>query len=162
MPGSKGYTVQARLGYMSEKERVSPPREERRIDREVFTSGQSHDAPVGLELTSETSEAGKTIVRAVFHADVRTLPFIEKAGVRAEKLSFLLALLDLEGNFVSGKEGAMEFALTQATFERLQGTRLDASLQIELPPAGAYRLRVLIDEANGGKMTEATQPLQAK
>jgi VWFA-related protein len=159
VPGGKGYTIQARLGYMSQKE---TPRQERKIDREVFTSGQSQDAPVGIDLTAEPSATGGTVLRAVFHADVRTLPFVEQAGVRSEKLSFILAFLDKDGNFISGKEGAMEFALKQSTFDRLQGTRLDANLQLEMPPAGTYRLRVLIEEANAGKMTEATKPVQVK
>jgi VWFA-related protein len=162
VPGGRGYTIQARQGYMSEKKSAAPSREERKIDREVFASDESRDVPVGLELTSEPSPSGANILRAVFHVDVRTLPFVEQSGVRTEKLSFLLALLDKDGNFVSGKEGSMEFALKQGTFDRLQGTRLDASLQLEMPPAGTYRLRVLVEEANGGKMTEATRPLQAK
>jgi VWFA-related protein len=162
-PGVKGYTIEARLGYMSVDESPNaPPKQERKIDREVFTAGQSHDAPVGLDLTYEPAASGGNILRAVFHADVRTLPFVEQAGVRSERLSFLVALLDQDGNFVTGKEGAMDFALKQPTFERLQGTRLDASLQLEMPPAGTYRLRVLIEEGNGGKLTEATRAVQVK
>ena len=43
VPGRKGYEIQARKGYMSEKK--SAPKEERKIDREVFTTSQAHDAP---------------------------------------------------------------------------------------------------------------------
>jgi VWFA-related protein len=154
VPGGKGYSIQARKGYTSEKE--SAPREERKIDREVFTTTLVNDAPVSLDLTLEPNVAGGNILRAVYHVGVKALPFVDQSGVKADKLSFLLVVLDKDGNFISGEQGAMEFALKQATFERLRDTRLDASLRLEMPSrAGTYRLRVLIEEANGGKMTEA-------
>ena len=83
--------------------------------------------------------------------------------MRTDKLSFLLVILDKDGNFVSGEEGGMEFAFKQTTFQRLRDQRLDPSLKLEMPAAaGAYRLRVLIEEANTGKITEATQPVQVQ
>jgi VWFA-related protein len=152
--GGKGYSIQARKGYTSEKE--SAPREERKIDREVFTTTLVNDAPVSLDLTLEPNTTGGNILRAVYHVGVKALPFVDQSGVKADKLSFLLVVLDKDGNFISGEQGAMEFALKQATFERLRDTRLDASLRLEMPSrAGTYRLRVLIEESNGGKMTEA-------
>ena len=51
----------------------------------------------------------------------------------------------------------------EAIAEFSEALRLDPSLKLAMPPtAGAYRLRVLIEEGNGGKLTEATQPVQVQ
>lgn len=154
---TKNATVEARLGYVSEKDDAGEPPPIRRIDTEVFTETAAHEVPLDVRVGYEAGNPSLA-VRAVFGVNLRKTKLVERSGRRHQTLRFIVAVLDPDGNFVLGKEGAMEFALSSATYERISATRLDASLSLEVPP-GAYRLRVIAEEQNGGGLTTATQEI---
>lgn len=158
VPGRKDVRVEARLGYVAAKDVTTASARIRRIDTEVFGTAVAHDVPVDVGVGYELVD-GAPVLRAAFGVDVRTAKLVNRSGAWRQTLRFIVALLDSEGNFVAGKEGSMEMALKKATYERLVGTRLDATLQLAVP-AGDYRLRVVIEEQNGGGLTAATSEIR--
>jgi VWFA-related protein len=156
LAGHEGYAVEARPGYFADKQNPASSIHERTIDREVFSDSAKRDAPVGINVNSEAAPGGATLLSAIFTVDVSTLPMLKHGDVRTQEVLILVALLDPQGHFVMGKEGAIYLALQPATFARLAGQRLSATLQLEATP-GKYRLRVLAQEQNGGAMSAASQ-----
>ena len=62
---------------------------------------------------------------------------------------------------VAAKEGWMDLALTQETYDRLLKTGLNAELSFEVMP-GVYGLREVVEEAVSGKLSSATHQVDLK
>lgn len=154
---SKPYVIQARPGYFAlPKTPPSPPDRRQLLDREVMGDSISGDFPA-----SATYLPGGPGVRVQIHVDIRTLQFPKQGERRVQKLEFVVALLDAKGGLVAAKEGAMDFALTDATYERLSASGINAGLNLEVPP-GVYRLREVVQEAVDGKMASSVQMIEVK
>jgi len=161
VPGHDGLTIEARPAYFAEKSDAGKAREERPIDREVFTETASRNPALGVKVDMQPGESGAVRLRAIFSLDVGLMTLVKTAGLEKETVSFLVVLLDEQGHFVSGKEGATEFALKPATRAQLSGKRLSATLELDATP-GKYRLRVIAQEHNQGAMTAASQMVELK
>jgi VWFA-related protein len=152
--------VQARPGYMAlaaKKERRPEPR---RIDAEVLASDDHHDVPARFAVTVAGGEAAKT-VSSVLHIDLKHLALKELHGVRSQKLTYIAALMDAQGSFVTGKEYEIDLALKESTLAQYleRGLNLTAQLQA---PKGSYRLRAVLEVAGDGKMSSASIPIEIR
>lgn len=96
--------------------------------------------------------------RIYIRLDPSTLPFVVQDGRRRLRLQFVAGLFNQQGEFVTGKQGAMDLALTPATYQRLAAQGLGVNLDLTAPP-GAYRLRVVAAELNTGHIFAASQPV---
>jgi hypothetical protein len=74
-------------------------------------------------------------------------------------LTLVAALFDAQGNMIAGKEAQMQLALKPETFERFSKTGLGGTMTLEAPP-GVYRLRVVVEEAKGGKISATGRNVQ--
>jgi VWFA-related protein len=148
--------VQARPGYVAPtKEEAEKPALESKLDQEVFANDDLTEVPVGTLTQPGKSESGEPILWVVVKIDVKHLQFDRHKDRQDQKLSFVMALFDKQGNFVTGKEGEMNFALKPVTFDHFAHTGLSA--KIFLPaPLGSYRLRTVTQEATDGKMSAST------
>ena len=72
----------------------------------------------------------------------------------------IAALFDAGGSFVTGKECEIDFKLKDDTFSKLSaGTTAGPTLRA---PPGKYRLRGVVTEANQGKFTASSQPVEVQ
>ena len=161
LTSARGYAVQARPGYYASKDEASGWGAERRIDREVLSANQWNQVPVSISARPAKLDTGGTGLLAVLHADVAQLPFTLRGGAREQKLNFIVALLDEQGNFVMGTEGAIDFALEEDTYAKLAPNGLNTKLLLEAPP-GRYRLRLIVEEAGRGRITTSTKPVEVQ
>jgi VWFA-related protein len=159
LTGGNRRSVQARPGYYAPKEEAAQPSPERKIDREVLAAGTLNEIPAWITASPGKLESGTDVVNVDLHVDVRRLRFLDQSGVRAQRLTFIAALLDERGNFVTGREGVLDMALKEGTFARLSDRGLTTALQLEVPP-GTYRLRGVIEEAREGQMTTSIQTVE--
>jgi VWFA-related protein len=156
----KSVDVQARPGYMAlaakEEQRPAP----RKIDAEVLAADDHNDAPAKFAVTVADGEAVKT-VSSVLHIDLKYLTLKQLFGVRSQKLTYIAALMDLQGSFVAGKEFEIDLALKESTLAQYleRGLNLTAQLQA---PKGSYRLRAVLEVAGDGKMSSATMPVEIR
>ena len=86
------------------------------------------------------------------------LKFTGREGRQIQKLTFIGALMDARGNVVTAKDGAMDLALKEDSLARLTGSGVNATLTLSAP-AGPYRIRVVVQEADGG-MTALNQTVE--
>ena len=139
---SRGYEVQARPGYVAAAVKpADPPPEERRIDQEMLSADTLDEVPVTFSTEPATTPPGKP-------------------GVHTDQLTIIAALFDGAGSFVTGKECEIDFNMKDDTYNKLApGTT--AGLTLNAPP-GKYRLRSVVREANQGKFTASSQPVEVK
>jgi hypothetical protein len=153
------YSVQARPGYFAPKEEPAMATPERRIDREILSVDALRELPAKASARVGNLDNGKTGVLAAVSLDIKQLRFAERSGTRTQQITFILALLDERGVFVTGRESVIDMELKQSTYARLLEQGVNAVVQIEAPP-GTYRLRGVVVEAGEGRVSTFTQSIE--
>jgi len=160
--------VQARPGYFapakesnSEMTKASSREStvEEHIDVEVRGSEERSDFPLTVNEGLGTAGNSARELNIQTWVDIRELPFERQGDRYVNVLTLVAALFDAQGNMISGKEGQMQLALKPATFERFSKIGIKGGMSLEAPP-GAYRLRVVVQEAKGGKMSATGRNVQ--
>jgi len=159
--GRRHEHVQARLGYMSVQAPAAKPQPERPIDREFSSGGDVTDIPVRVVAQADKLENGRPVARLALMCDVAKMGFREENGAHTKILHLISALLDANGSIVIAKEGEVQFALKDATYQRAISGGLRLTLSLEAPP-GVYRLRTVVGEEGDQHLTAGTQPLELK
>jgi hypothetical protein len=154
-------SVQARKGYMAVAVPGKQPAPERRIDREVLGADQLNEVPVTVTAQPDKLENGRPVARLAFQWDAAKMRFQLQDGARSQKLHIVAALLDDRGNFVTGKEGVVEFALSESTFARAESGGLNMAMSLETP-AGTYRLRTVVVEDGEAHVSATTQAVELR
>ncbi len=152
---NRHYNLQARPGYFAAVIPATPPPTERTIDRVLMGSDNREEVPATIAVNPAKMPTGEAALQLVLHLDVPHLPFANLFGVRSEKLTVIAALFDGAGTFVTGKECEVNFNLKDETFRKMAGG-MSAALTLAAP-AGKYRLRGVIQEGNGGKITASSR-----
>jgi hypothetical protein len=94
--------------------------------------------------------------------NIGKVQFHDRDGVRSQSFHIIAVLLDAQGAFVKGMEGAMEFAIKEATYTRILATGFNANLSLEAP-SGSYRLQTVVVEGDeNGPYSTATQPAEIR
>lgn len=161
MPGK--FDVQARPGFFAptKESHAEPPpaTPEEKIDAEVRASEQRNDFPLKITEQPRTAANGNQELRVQVHVDIQKLPFEQQQDRHVEMLTLVTALFDAQGNMVAGKEAQIQLALKPDTFARFSKSGIGGAISLEAPP-GAYRLRVVVEEALHGETSTTTQNVQ--
>lgn len=140
------YDLQARAGYVATP--AAPDAPSRKIDEAVLASDVRSDPAVEIRSLIHTGDDGVKSITAVLHLDLKHLPLVEKLGLRTGKVIFIALLSNENGNFVTGTESTIDFALQPATFKKYADGGVNAAATLSAPP-GRYRLRGAVDVGNG-------------
>ena len=140
--------VQARPGYFAPGSTPAEgPRGTRSIDQEVQARDVLKDIPI--DVGQEIKQAkGEGVVTLMIHVDLAPLKFAQREGRHIQKLTFVGALLDKDGNIVTAKEGEMDLSLKKETLAKLTASGVSAGLRLSAPP-GRYLARVVVRDAEG-------------
>lgn len=141
----EAHSIQARRGYYvpAATEIVIRPLDEQATKDDVLAG-----IPIDAEPQLARSQNGEPVVRLRIHVDIRPLQFAKRDGRRVQKLTFIGAMLNRDGDIVSAKEGEIDFALKDNTLAELSAEGVNAWLSLPAP-AGRYRLRVVVQDADG-------------
>jgi VWFA-related protein len=165
VPGS--VDVQARPGYFAPAKEPNPettklsrePTVEEQIDVEVRGSDERSDFPMSVSEGPGAAGNSARQFSVQTRVDIHELPFDRQGDRYVDVLTLVAALFDAQGNMIAGKEAQMQLALKPETFERFSKTGLGGTMTLEAPP-GAYRLRVVVEEATRGKMSATGRSVQ--
>ena len=100
-------------------------------------------------------------VQVIAHVDISKLAFAKQNDRRRQRLTFVAAFFDAQGKMAAAKEGRMDLALKQETYDRLAATGLNAKLSFLLP-AGDYKLRAVVEEAVKSGIAASTYPVEVR
>jgi VWFA-related protein len=158
LPGK--FDVQARPGYFAPtKDARTEPTPEEKIDAEVRASQDRSDFPLRVTERTETAANGHLELSVQAHVEIQKLSFEQREDRHANMLTFVVALFDAQGKMIAGKEAQMELALKPQSFDRFSKNGINGALSLEALP-GAYRLRVVVEEAIHGEMSATSQNMQ--
>lgn len=149
--------VQARPGYFAPNGAAairSDPRTT--LDHAVSGEEELNEVSAGVTLNLATvKETGRRLSVSIY-VDTRRLPFQHQKDLQLEKLTFVAALYDVQGAFVTGKEAEMDLALKPESYQRLADSGITGMLSLDAPP-GYYSLRSVVQESAQGKITATTK-----
>lgn len=152
--------LEARPGYFAPRGASShQPSATERIDAEVLGSDAKADFPAVESDTVKHSGSGARQLTIQTRVDLQKVPFQQQNGRHVEKLTFVAALFDPQGAFVTGKIADMELALKPESFERFSKTGISGVMSLEAAP-GTYRLRVVVQEAMRGTLNASDKKIQ--
>jgi VWFA-related protein len=144
----KGDYIQARPGYFAPGSAPAEgPRGPRSIDQEVQARDVLKDIPIDVGEETKPGK-GEGVVTLMIHVDLAPLKFAQREGRHIQKLTFVGALLDKDGNIVAAKEGEMDLSLKKETLAKLTASGVSAGLRLSAPP-GRYLARVVVQDADG-------------
>lgn len=135
----KNYEVQARPGYFAPRADSS----QSKIDREIMADDTEEGFPVAIALQQQKDD-----VSVIVSVDVSKLQFTRQGDRQAQRIAFTTALFDAQGRMAAAKEGAIELALTEATYKGLGSKGVTAKVTFQVP-AGKYKLREVLEDAAG-------------
>jgi VWFA-related protein len=150
--------VLTRAGYFDPappKPAAQQPDQRRAIDRAAAASDALSQLPVRI-----MADPVNDTLRVTLVVDVQQLKFTQRDSRRVQKLSFVAALFDESGRFISGKEGELDLALQDATYVRFAGTGISTAVSLRAPP-GSFRLRGVVEDSSG-QMTATSQTVQIR
>jgi VWFA-related protein len=152
--------VQARPGYFAPtKATIDQPSPVEKTDLLMSGTDERAELPATISEKLGTTNAGSPQLTVQAHIDIEKLAFDQQKDRHVQKLTFIAALFDPQGNFVLGKQADMELALKPESFDRFAKTGINGVMQLEVPP-GTYRLRVVVQESLHGTFSAATKNLQ--
>lgn len=147
--GHRG-SIQARPGYTAPLPSSAPkPPQERAIDREFLDGHTSNGLPAKIEVTPRQGSSSIAIIARV---DLSKLTMERQSDRRTQQLTFIAALLDANGAFLTAKEGQLNLALKDATYTQYVEEGLTMSLVLDARP-GKYVVRGVIQESSTGRIT---------
>jgi hypothetical protein len=104
-------------------------------------------------------QGGTAEVNVIAHLDVSKLNFDKRDGRRNQSLTFLAALLDANGTFVTGKEWHVDLSLKESTYLSFTHKAVNVTLALPATP-GKYTIRGVVEESLTGKMSAASLPIE--
>ena len=156
---SNSSVIQARPGYFATPS-ARPAQSE--LDLLVGSVQTRTDFPATVAFKLDHAPTpGVVTVKTQIHVAIDKLQFPIRDERRMQHLTMVVALLDANGNIVAAKQGAMDFAMTDATYTRFSTTGINAGLNLDAPP-GKYRLRAVVQESVEGKIASSTLNIEVK
>jgi hypothetical protein len=159
LASSNHYALEARPGYYAptaDEVRIVPV--SRALDAALLANDPQDALPVTLTVHASTGQNGRPAAVAEIHVDLQHLDFEVQEGRRKQKVTFAAILLDDHDRVVTGKIGALDFALKETTFQRFSEDGANGSLVLAAT-AGAYLVRLVAIDRSGGKLSAVTQQL---
>jgi VWFA-related protein len=155
-------SLQVRPGYFAPSSGAShEPSASEKMEVLMRGSDERTDLPTTVSEKLGPATPGERELTVQVHIDIRKITFEQQKDLRIQKLTFVAALFDSQGSFVTGKEAEMELALKPESFERFAKNGMNGALQLEIPP-GTYRLRVVVQEALHGHLSATDQNLRIR
>ena len=155
LTAAKGYSTEARLGYMA---RAAEEPAQAKLDSEVMASENVTDLPATFTWEQWTGRPGITVVA---HLDIANLHFKPFQDRRTQQLTIVAVVLDAHGGFVAGKRSELQLSLREATFQQLAAAGFPVAMTIQVPP-GSYSVRAVAQEAVEGKLSAASGAIEIK
>jgi VWFA-related protein len=159
------FEVNARPGYFAtpaEKPGEKPPETaQQRVDRAAASNVQLSEIPVTVKVQAVEDKDDRYRIQVDIVLDAKGLTFADQNGASVQQLTFVTILEDAQGNYLEGKQAAMDMNLTSETRAGLEAKGVKAATSFVVPK-GSYRVREVIREAVQNHLAASTTPLDIR
>jgi VWFA-related protein len=147
------YALQARRGYFAPRKSDDAVDQEKEDLREaVFSQDELSALPIDVHTQFFKVSDRDTKLSIFAHLDLRVLHFRKEQGRNANNVTFVTALFDRDGKFVTSQEKRVEFHLLDSSLERLAKSGITTKISFDVPP-GTYLVREVVRDTEGGQMS---------
>jgi VWFA-related protein len=162
LPNHHDIHVEARPGYFERtKQEALPGVRFQKLNKEVMSSDTLSEIQTEVTTQSGTLATGEPALKVVVHVPGRSLYFKKINKLHNERVIFITALFDMQNHYLAGSEAVMDMTLKDATFTQLSHDGVDAKSTLQAPP-GTYRLRQVVQEVVGGRMSTLSREVQIR
>jgi VWFA-related protein len=145
--GNNKFTIQARKGFYAPQHGETPAETARQdIDEALFSREEQHGLPVGLQTQYYKTDAMDAKLAVLAHVDLAHVRFDKVNGRNQNDLTFVAALFDRNGNFITGTQKVVEMKLLDATLEKLAQTGVTVRTSFDVKP-GDYVVRLVVRDS---------------
>jgi len=148
-----GLTVHARRGYYAPKKSPDPSAQgKEEIEQVVFSQDELNELPIDVHTQFFTLNDTEARLSVLTHLDLRLLRFRKEEGRNLDNLTFVTALFDRDGKFVTGREKLLTLRLRDATLDKLLQSGITLKTSFDLK-RGTYLVRQVVRDAEGGQIS---------
>src|SRR5882762_1364866 len=152
LAGKQKFSVQARHGYYAPRTIADPAEAAKEeIQEALFSQDEIHDLPVDLQTQFFKKDQSQARLAVLTHVDLKGMRFRKAEGRNRDGLTVAPAILDENGNFVTGGEKLVEMRLLDTTFERLSHSGFTLKSSFDVKP-GTYLVRLVVRDTEGAQM----------
>jgi VWFA-related protein len=150
---SKGLIIEARRGYFAPRKSAGAAEQaQHEIQQAVFSQNQVLQLPIDVHTQFFMTDQHDARLAVLTHLDLRPLPFHKKQGRNLDKLTFVTALFDRDGHYVTGKETHVDFHLLDVSLQELMSSGLTVKNSFNVKP-GVYLIRQVVRDGQGGQIS---------
>jgi VWFA-related protein len=162
VPGQHDVSINARPGYFAlSKEQAAPGVKFQKLNKQVM--GADSLTEIASEVTTQSGvlATGEPALKVNVHVPGRSLYFKKENKRHNERLIFVTALFDLQDHYLGGNEVVMDMKLMDATQKQISRDGVDAKSTLQAPQ-GTYRLRQVVQEVVGGRMSAISRTVEIR
>ncbi|HEV2304111.1 MAG TPA: VWA domain-containing protein [Candidatus Acidoferrales bacterium] len=158
LPNFRTYTVQARRGYFAPKQAEDfAAIETDELEQAVFSQDHLNELPVRFFSSSfAKSKPQATKFSVTIYIDMTALRFRKEHGWNLDEVKLMLALFDVDGNYVTGQTKTVNMKLSDSTLKRLKSTGATVTVALTVKP-GSYLMREVMLDADSQQLGSSTE-----
>jgi len=157
LANGQGLSVKARKGYWAPSQvEDAATASTREIGEAVFSNDELSDLPLDIDTEFYKTTAADAKLKVVAHLDIRHLRLRKADDRNRDDITVVCALFDSNGNYLNGLQKVVELRLKDENVEhrRSLGLTLNGNFDVK---RGAYMVRVVARDAEGGQMAAANE-----
>jgi VWFA-related protein len=157
LPNFGTYPVQARRGYFAPKHAEDlATAENDELERAVFSRDEMNGLPVQFSakfsrLDSQTVKLSVTVL-----LDIRAFRFRRENDRNFDNVTFMLALFDGDGNYVTGQSRMVNLHISDALLKKLKATGATVTAAVNVKP-GSYLVRGALLDSGSQQLGSASE-----
>jgi len=156
----QGFTVQARKGYYAPKKSEDLAAQEKEdIQDAVFTQNEMQALPIQVNTRYFMLDKTNAEIDVVTHVDLQALHFRKEADRNLDNLTFVTAVFDRDGHYVSGQQKVLELRLRDASLEKFLRTGIKVETEIAVKP-GIYLVRTVVRDSESGQISALNRTVE--
>jgi VWFA-related protein len=158
----RGLSLQARKGYFAPTEAPNSEREaQAAVEDEVFSRDDRNDLPLQIQTQFFMTDQMDGQLAVMARVDLHGARLEKEQQVNVDKLHFVTALFDENGNFLEGKSRIINLRLKDATLSKLMaGTgTIQTAWHFKVKP-GTYVVREVVRDAGSGGIAAASRTVE--
>jgi VWFA-related protein len=160
IPAQRNIRIESRPSYfLPTKAEAAPGIKSQKLDDEVMAQDAPAELAAQVKIDSSTLASGISTLKVIASVDGHSLLFKKENRRNRERVIFVTALFDMQGHFLAGTEGVMDMNLKDATHAQISRDGVNAKASLQAPP-GTYRLREVIQEVVGGRISASSQTVE--
>ena len=162
VPGQHDLRIAARPGYFAlSKQEAAPGVKFQKLNKEVMAPDTISEISTEVTTNSGVLATGEPALRVSVHVPGHSMQFKKENKRHNERIIFVTALFDMQDHYLAGSEVVMDMKLLDATHINIARDGVDSKSTLQAP-SGTYRLRQVVQEVVGGKLSAISRTVEIR